>query len=59
MRRPTWYEIEPEQFGTGEWQSIIDVTRSSYERSMTGKAVRAVEDERGIGINEGPRKAAR
>jgi hypothetical protein len=52
-RRPTWYEIEQEQFSRAEWSSIIEVTRPSYERSMNGKPLRAVEDERGINMETG------
>lgn len=57
--RPTWYEVDAEQFTPGEWAAIIDVTRVSYERSMTGKGLRAVgSEERGYGI-DGPDRAAR
>lgn len=58
-KRPTWYEIEPEQFSRGEWQSIVAVTQSSYERSLTGKHIRAVEDERGISVSGEQGRAAR
>lgn len=56
-RRPTWYEIDAEQFSRSEWLTIIEVTRPSYERSMTGKALRAVGDERGVSIDGGQRAA--
>lgn len=57
--RPTWYEVDAEQFTAGEWAAIIDVTRVSYERSMTGKGLRAVgSEERGYGI-DGPDRAVR
>lgn len=57
--RPTWYEIDAEQFTAGEWGAIIEVTRISYERSMTGKSLRVVgSEERGYGI-DGSGRAAR
>lgn len=50
--RPTWYEIDPEQFSPSEWAAIIEVTRPAYERSITGKALRVVGgEERGYGID--------
>lgn len=57
IRRPTWYEVEQDQFSRSEWQSIIEVTRPSYERSMTGKHMRVVGDERGVSIGDGGRAA--
>lgn len=57
-RRPTWYEIDPEQFSRAEWASIIEVTRPSYERSMTGKPLRAVDDEHGVSIGGGENRTA-
>jgi len=58
-RRPTWHEIEADEFSRSEWLTIIEVTRPSYERSMTGKRMRVVGDDRGVGIDEGGKKAAR
>lgn len=50
--RPTWYEIDAEQFTPAEWGAIIEVTRPAYERSLNGKGLRAVGDgERGYGID--------
>jgi hypothetical protein len=62
--RPTWLEIEPEQFSPEEWGAIIEVTRASYDRSITGKGLRSVgSGERGYGIDgsapEAPGRAVR
>lgn len=31
--RPTWHEIDPEQFSEDEWRSIVQVTQHAYEVS--------------------------
>lgn len=56
-RRPTWYEIENDQFSRTEWKAIIEITRPSYERSMTGKHMRVVGDDRGVSVDGGERAA--
>lgn len=58
-RRLTWHEIDSDQFSRAEWFTIIEVVRPSYERSMTGKALRAVNGERGVSVDDGQRQAAR
>lgn len=41
--RRTWYEIGSEQFTPDEWDSIITVTRRSFEISETNGRLRAVQ----------------
>lgn len=58
-KRVTWYEVDPEQFTPEEWWAVIQVTRESYERSMTGKTLRAVGSEEGRGFSIDGHRAAR
>ena len=43
-RRPTWYEVEAEQFDTSQWVAIIDVMHHACEVSKTKRGLRAVRD---------------
>ncbi len=52
-RRPSFLEIEPDEFTIEEWMAIIDVTRRSYEVSQGKRGLRvaraeAAEDEGGM-----------
>lgn len=58
-RRPTFMEIEPEEFDAYEWAMIIDATRRSYEISQGKRGLRVAraEAEGGVEFDEQQREA--
>jgi hypothetical protein len=52
-RRPTFMEIEPEEFDEYEWGMIIDVTRRSYEISQGKRGLRIARAEVEGGVEFG------
>jgi hypothetical protein len=52
-RRPSFMEIDAEQFDAYEWGMIIDVTRRSYEISQGNRGIRVVRDAAEGGVDFG------
>jgi hypothetical protein len=56
-RRPTFLEVEAEQFSEEEWTAIIDVTRRSYDISAGKRGLHVAGSEQDNGVEFGQREA--